>query len=291
MSRPLVFISYSHSDQKEKDRLLTHLKILQNVGLIELWSDDLIGAGDNWEEKIHQAMARARIAVLLISANFLSSGFTLNKEIPILLERREQEELTIFPVIARPCHWRIVNWLAEMDVWPENGRPVWRSLDSQVDEDLTIIVQDIESVINYGSSRTRSRSAKELNPGRWMLMSLAEESLTKALEILARLMGISPQDIYVQRVSRGSIILDLNIPSKAVEHLQFHLQSNSEDLLSLEVHEVVFEGEYGEIEKWIVNLLPSRQFGYILISTSQGIMTHEEARRKKTGGKILGFFY
>jgi len=29
----------------------------------------------------------------------------------------------------------------------------------------------------------------------------------------------------------------------------------------------------------------------ILISTSAGIMTHEEARRKKTGGKILGFFY
>mmetsp|Transcript_4200 Transcript_4200/g.5471 ORF Transcript_4200/g.5471 Transcript_4200/m.5471 type:complete len:131 (-) Transcript_4200:49-441(-) len=52
-----------------------------------------------------------------------------------------------------------------------------------------------------------------------------------------------------------------------------------------------FDVEYGEIEKWVVNLLPSRQFGHILISTTYGIMTHEEARRKKTGGKILGFFY
>ncbi|KAI8850619.1 ribosomal protein S8 [Chytridium lagenaria] len=33
-----------------------------------------------------------------------------------------------------------------------------------------------------------------------------------------------------------------------------------------------------DIEKWVNNLLPSRQFGYI-------------ARRKNTGGKILGFFY
>jgi len=52
-----------------------------------------------------------------------------------------------------------------------------------------------------------------------------------------------------------------------------------------------FDVAYDEIEKWVVNLLPSRQFGHLLLSTTYGIMTHEEARRKKTGGKILGFFY
>mmetsp|Transcript_3888 Transcript_3888/g.5862 ORF Transcript_3888/g.5862 Transcript_3888/m.5862 type:complete len:131 (-) Transcript_3888:66-458(-) len=52
-----------------------------------------------------------------------------------------------------------------------------------------------------------------------------------------------------------------------------------------------FDVGYADVEKWVVNLLPSRQFGMILLSTSSGIMTHEEARRKKTGGKILGFFY
>jgi len=52
-----------------------------------------------------------------------------------------------------------------------------------------------------------------------------------------------------------------------------------------------FDVPGNEIEKWVVNLLPSRQFGHIILSTTYGIMTHEEARRKKTGGKILGFFY
>eukprot|EP00697_Spironema_sp_BW2_P014769 gnl/Spiro4/531_TR294_c0_g1_i1.p1 gnl/Spiro4/531_TR294_c0_g1~~gnl/Spiro4/531_TR294_c0_g1_i1.p1 ORF type:complete len:150 (-),score=3.44 gnl/Spiro4/531_TR294_c0_g1_i1:72-464(-) len=46
-----------------------------------------------------------------------------------------------------------------------------------------------------------------------------------------------------------------------------------------------------EIEKWITNLLPSRQFGYVVLTTSKGIMDHEEARQKHTGGKVLGFFY
>lgn len=45
------------------------------------------------------------------------------------------------------------------------------------------------------------------------------------------------------------------------------------------------------MEKWVTNLLPSRQFGFIVLTTSYGIMDHEEARRKHTGGKILGYFY
>jgi small subunit ribosomal protein S15Ae len=52
-----------------------------------------------------------------------------------------------------------------------------------------------------------------------------------------------------------------------------------------------FDVAVNEVEKWVTNLLPSRQFGYIVLTTSYGIMDHEEARRKHTGGKILGFFY
>ncbi|XP_015753843.1 PREDICTED: 40S ribosomal protein S15Aa isoform X2 [Acropora digitifera] len=52
-----------------------------------------------------------------------------------------------------------------------------------------------------------------------------------------------------------------------------------------------FDLKVHDIEKWANNLLPSRQFGYLVLTTSSGIMDHEEAKRKHTGGKILGFFY
>ena len=39
----------------------------------------------------------------------------------------------------------------------------------------------------------------------------------------------------------------------------------------------------------MVKLLPSRQFGYIVLTTSAGIMDHEEARRKHVAGKIIGY--
>ena len=52
-----------------------------------------------------------------------------------------------------------------------------------------------------------------------------------------------------------------------------------------------FDVRLFDIEKWVSNLLPSRQFGYIVLTTSYGIMDHEEARKRGTGGKILGYVY
>lgn len=39
-----------------------------------------------------------------------------------------------------------------------------------------------------------------------------------------------------------------------------------------------------------MKLLPSRQFGYIVLTTSAGIMDHEEARRKHVSGNVLGLY-
>ncbi|KAI9224523.1 putative RPS22A-ribosomal protein S15a.e.c10, cytosolic [Blastocladiella britannica] len=52
-----------------------------------------------------------------------------------------------------------------------------------------------------------------------------------------------------------------------------------------------FNVKLDKIESWVRSLLPSRQFGFLVFTTSAGIMDHEEARRKRTGGKILGYFY
>jgi small subunit ribosomal protein S15Ae len=51
------------------------------------------------------------------------------------------------------------------------------------------------------------------------------------------------------------------------------------------------ENHVAEYEKAVANLLPSRQFGFIVMTTTYGIMDHESARKKHTGGKLLGFFY
>ncbi len=46
-----------------------------------------------------------------------------------------------------------------------------------------------------------------------------------------------------------------------------------------------------EIEKYMRRYLPARNFGILLISTSQGLMTHEEALKNNIGGSLIAYFY
>jgi hypothetical protein len=150
MSSPSVFISYSHADEKEKNALLLHLGVLRGAGLIDLWSDDRIGGGSDWEAEIDEAMASARIAILLISANFLTSEFITRKEVPTILKYREAKGLVTFPVIARPCAWQKVEWLRKLNVRPKNGVPVWHNEGKDAEEELTKIAYEIADIVAAG---------------------------------------------------------------------------------------------------------------------------------------------
>ena len=46
-----------------------------------------------------------------------------------------------------------------------------------------------------------------------------------------------------------------------------------------------------DIEKYEKRFLPAKDFGFIVVSTSQGVMTHSEAKEKQIGGKLLAYCY
>jgi hypothetical protein len=68
MSKPSVFISYSHKDEAIKDRLLAHLSVLEHSGQVEIFDTSEIPIGDKWSESIENAIDKAAIALLVISA-------------------------------------------------------------------------------------------------------------------------------------------------------------------------------------------------------------------------------
>lgn len=53
-------------------------------------------------------------------------------------------------------------------------------------------------------------------------------------------------------------------------------------------HFAVKKDQYEKYEK---RYLPSKDFGFIVVSTPQGIMTHEDAKKKSIGGKLLAYCY
>lgn len=145
-----LFVSYSHKDKRYQERLVTQLRVLEKAGphRLRVWSDQQIPPGGDWQEAIDAALESAASAVLLISANFLTSSFILEREVPVILKRHEEAGLRVIPVIAKPCAWKRVDWLARIQPRPRDGNPVWRSGGRYADEELARLVDEIAGLLS-----------------------------------------------------------------------------------------------------------------------------------------------
>lgn len=151
----MVFISYSHKDESWKDRLVTHLGVLQQEGLLGLWDDRQIDAGEDWYQKIKEAMNTANVAVFMISADFLTSSFILKKEVPRLMN---EKGMYIFPVLIKQCAWDEVNWLDRMQIRPKGAVPLAAGTEHEIDTNLTAIAKEINSIIKKSSLVEKNKS-------------------------------------------------------------------------------------------------------------------------------------
>lgn len=69
---------------------------------LEVWDDTMIEPGSNWREDIRRAIATAKTAIILVSADFLASEFIATNELPPLLLAAEIDGAKIIPVIISP---------------------------------------------------------------------------------------------------------------------------------------------------------------------------------------------
>jgi len=52
-----------------------------------------------------------------------------------------------------------------------------------------------------------------------------------------------------------------------------------------------FSTKKNEVEKFEKRYLPSKDFGFLIISTPQGLLTHIEVKEKEMGGKLIAYVY
>ena len=46
-----------------------------------------------------------------------------------------------------------------------------------------------------------------------------------------------------------------------------------------------------DLEKWESRYLPARDFGLLILTTTQGIISQDEAKKNGVGGKVLAYVY
>lgn len=157
-----VFYSYSHKDEKLRDRLETHLSILKREGAISQWHDRRISAGLDWKNNIDERLNSAQIILLLVSADFLASDYCYDVEMKRAMERHASGEARVIPIILRPCDWDLTPF-AKVQALPKDGRPVikWRDQDTAFNE-ITRGIRDVVSSLHIKHLESKIEKLKKV---------------------------------------------------------------------------------------------------------------------------------
>jgi hypothetical protein len=118
-----VFIAYSHKDENLYQQLAAHLATLERQGYISAWHDRKIMPGVEWNNEISTYLERADLILLLVSANFLASDYCWNIEIDRAIQRHDDGDAVVVPIILKPCDW-VEAPFNRLQAMPRNARPV-----------------------------------------------------------------------------------------------------------------------------------------------------------------------
>ncbi len=99
-----VFISYSHKDIGYFERIMVHLRPLVRDEDIDIWSDKRIKPGEKWSKEIEKALEEAKVAILLLSADFIASEYIIRKELPVLIKSNYEEGTVVIPIFLKPAN-------------------------------------------------------------------------------------------------------------------------------------------------------------------------------------------
>jgi hypothetical protein len=101
-----VFVTYSHKDKRFLDEFLVHLKPLERTKHVAAWSDRQIEPGTKWFEEIKKSLTSAKVAVMLVSSDFLASDFIHEHELGPLLKEANAGGVQILWVLLRACSYK-----------------------------------------------------------------------------------------------------------------------------------------------------------------------------------------
>ena len=139
-----VFISYASEDRAYAQALIGHFAILRRTGTIDTWYDQELKAGAAWDTTIRAELKAADIILLLLSPDFLNSEYIWDVELSEAITRRDAEDTRVVPIIVRPCGWRDLKDVSELQI-PRQGDPI--ALAPNEDEAWTEVVSDLKNVI------------------------------------------------------------------------------------------------------------------------------------------------
>ncbi len=177
-------MSYSHVDNKWRERVRVHLRPLEKQGILELFDDSKIDPGDQWHEEIVAALDRAKVAILLVSADFIASDFIAEDELPPLLKKAESGGATIIPVIVSPCGFRREKRLSRYQSVNKPEEPLEGLTYSESEQVLAKLADAVENALQHPDVERRDRTLRETPAHSAPKTDLQSESAKELLQLI-----------------------------------------------------------------------------------------------------------
>jgi hypothetical protein len=209
--RHKVFISYSHQDANWLKRLRIHLKPLERENNINVWDDTRIIPGSNWKDEIRKAIESTKVAVLLVSADFLASEFIATDELPPLLKAAEEDGAVILPFILSPSRFLNNESLAQFQAVNDPSKPLIGLSKVNQEKLLLDLTEDIE--VSLGQSSAKPHNVRDR-------ATIASQSLSQTMAM------VFVDIMRLLYVASGNVIRHANIESYSefISILDCHLQ-------------------------------------------------------------------
>jgi len=188
-----VFYYYAHEDEELVKQLRKHLSILKRQGVIREWYDREITAGTDWKGQLDQHLNSSGVILLLVSADFLASDYCYDVEMRRALERHDQGEARVIPVLLRMVDgWEDAPF-GKLQSLPTDGKPVtsWKIRD----EAFADVARGIRNAIGQlGAQQTKPPSLPASRPAVLPASSPQRTPAMDRLTLVRTLTDLTPVD-------------------------------------------------------------------------------------------------
>jgi len=143
-----IFISYCHKDKDWLKIIMEHLDSLQYEN-IDIWFDDKIKTGEQWNPAISEAIQTSHMTICLISKHYLNSDFIRTKEVPGILNK-QKEGMIVFPILIKNCSWKVISWLKNLQMFPGEGIPLEKLTEEEQENMLIKLIDQVHDAFSQG---------------------------------------------------------------------------------------------------------------------------------------------
>lgn len=146
LDRVKIFFSYAPADEHLRKELEKYLSPLKWRGLTTEWYDREIPPGTERAGEIDTHLNTSNIILLLVSSDFIASPYCQDVEVKRAIERHEDGEACVIPIILRPIDWEWAPF-GKLQALPTNQQPIQSSFWKNSDEAFFDVAEGIRKAV------------------------------------------------------------------------------------------------------------------------------------------------